>query len=244
MFNDVLRDIVDHTNGLGIFTAIKITSTDESIRVYSLSTDNGVMIEGVSLAPVNEFQGIFGIHDIKQFSNVLKNREYRTDANIYVEFGTRGGELVPEYAVFENATGDFKNRFRLMSEVQVKRKLPEAESLSDILFDIDFEPSSESITRFKSQSNLANTVKSFIVYTEDSNVVFAFGDDTTCSGSLTFHKEISGKLTTKRHYSSTTFASIMALNGTKRVQINGEGIIKTTITTEFMEYSFTMAATK
>lgn len=244
MFSDILRDIVDHTNGLGIFTSLKISSSVEGLKVYTIALDNSVMVEGKSLSPVDEFQGIFGVHDIKQFGNILKLKEYKTDANIYVDFGSRGGELVPEYAVFENASGDFKNRFRLMTEIQVNRKLPEAESLAEIPFQIDFEPDSESITRFKAQSTLSNTVKTFIAYTEGGNVIFAFGDDSTCSGSLTFQKNVTGQLKVKRHYSSVNFASILALKGSKTIHMNDEGIIKIKVLSDFMEYSYIMVATK
>lgn len=244
MINDILNDIADHTTDLSVFTIAKICALDDSIRVFSMSPDNQLFVDGSSMEPVEEIHGVFGIADLKQFTNIIRNKEYKEGANIYIEDDLRGNVITPSYIMFNNATNDFQNSVRLMGEDQINKKLPDIDTKVDLVHDVSFVPDDDGINRFKSQMSLSSNENTFVATTEDGNLVFQFGSISTIAGKIIFARDVEGELKVKRQYPCAYLKSILALKGEKVIQFSDQGLIQVQVKTDLMEYTYTVSATR
>ena len=120
---DHLLDIVKNTYGLGIIDLVKITGTDTATDIEALAEDRSVIVQAKLNTAVPEFKGTFGMPNLGKLSTILNISEYKDDAKIELATQERNGENVAVGLNFENASGDFKNNYRFMSQEIVNDKL-------------------------------------------------------------------------------------------------------------------------
>ena len=113
---DYLIDIVKHTVPLGAFTNLRIDGSDALTEVSATEAERQMVLRGKLHAPVADFKGLFGIPNLPQLNTILNIPEYQDEkATFTVTRQDREGESQPVSIHLENATGDFKNDFRLMA---------------------------------------------------------------------------------------------------------------------------------
>ena len=112
---------------------------------------------------------------------------------ITMKTGERNGAKVPTGIHFENEKGDFKNDYRFMNAEIINEKLKTVK-FKGVKWDVEIEPSVASVQRFNFQS-IANTEhNSFVVRTEDGNLIFSFGDAASHGGEFVFANGVDGTL--------------------------------------------------
>ena len=114
---DYLKDIVQHTNGLGNIDLIKITGTDSETLINSVSEDRSVILEARFKNPHPDFIGTFGMPNLGKLKTLLNLQEYREDAKLTI---TKQQSGEPDGINFENKVGDFKNTYRFMASGVIK----------------------------------------------------------------------------------------------------------------------------
>ena len=168
---DILRDIVKHTHGLGFLDLVKITGTSNETTIDSMAEDRSVILQGSFHKAQSEMDGTFGMPQLGKLDIHLKCPEYKDKAKITVLKGTRNGAEVPTGIHFENEKGDFKNDYRFMNAEIINEKLKTVK-FKGVKWDVEIEPTVASVQRFNFQS-VANTEhNSFVVRTEDNNLIF------------------------------------------------------------------------
>lgn len=237
---DILQDIVSHTYSLGFITTLKVTA-DSNTSIDSMADDRSVIITGVTHKPVNEFVGVFGMPDLNKLAYHLKNPEYKEKAKIDVKQEDRNGEIIPTHMHFENAAGDFQNDYRFMDRRVIEEKLKSVKFKGNS-WDVEIEPTSASIARMKLMAGAHSEETVFYVKTENGNLNFYFGDESTHAGKFTFQHSITGKLTHTWAWPVSQTIAILGLDGDKKLSITDQGAMKITVDSGMAKYDYILPA--
>lgn len=235
---DYLLDIVKNTYGLGVIDLVKVTGTELSTSIESISEDRSVIVQATTNAPVTDLAGVFGMPNLGKLNTILNIPEYQKDAKISINKKDDG---VPEGLHFENAAGDFKNDYRFMSQQLITEKLKSVK-MKSVTWAVEFEPSATNIQRLKFQASANSEEVNFIVKTEGSDLKFYFGDHSTHAGSFVFQSGITGKLTKSWSWPIAVVVGILNLTGDKKFSISDEGVAQITVNTGLATYNYLLPA--
>jgi len=240
---DILKDIVKHTHGLGFLDLVKITGTSDATAIDSMAEDRSVILQGSFHKPQSGMIGTFGMPQLNKLDIHLKCPEYKEKANITVITGTRNGAETPTGIHFENEKGDFKNDYRFMNAEIINEKLKTVK-FKGVKWDVEIEPSVASVQRFNFQS-VANTEhNSFVVRTEDGNLIFTFGDQSSHGGEFVFAKDVKGTLNKGWSWPVAQVLQILRLSDSAKVTLHfsNEGAMQVTVDSGLGKYQYIIPA--
>ena len=238
---DILQDLVAHTHALGFIPLVKISSTTSETAIEAMAEDRSVIINAKTKAPVDAFDGVFGMPNLNKLDIHLKCPEYKEGAKISVVKAQRNGEEIPTGLHFKNAAGDFQNDYRFMNTDIINEKLKSVK-FKGAKWDIEFEPSVTSIQKLKFQANANSEETVFQVSTDNSNLIFSFGDASTHAGNFVFQSDVTGKLKATWAWPVVQVMSILALAGDKTVRISDAGAMQITVDSGLAEYNYILPA--
>ena len=239
---DCLSELVAHTQVLGNISFVKITGTEESTVIESLSDDKDVIIQGKYKNPIADFIGVFGFPNLGKLNIVLNIPEYAENAKISVTTKIRNGETVPSGLHFENKAGDFKNDYRFMTTEIVNEKLGELKFKGVKKWNVTFTPSVTGIQKFKFQAQANSEEPHFIAKTEDKHLKFYFGDPGSHAGNCIFEPNVTGTLDKEWNWPVKSVIDILNLVGDKTMMISDEGVLQITIDSGVAEYNYFLPA--
>jgi hypothetical protein len=240
---DYLKDIVQHTNGLGNIDLIKITGTATDTLINSVSEDRSVILEARFKSAHPDFIGTFGMPNLGKLKTILGIEEYSKDAKITINTQQNSaGETVPCGIHFENKAGDFKNDYRYMNADVINDKLKTVK-FKGVQWGVDFVPTVAGIQRLRMQASANSEETTFTARTENGNLVFFFGDPTTHAGNFVFQAGVSGSFTkTAWHWPVNVVMGILALPGDKTFKMSDAGASKITVDSGLIEYDYILPA--
>ena len=238
---DILQDLVAHTHALGCIPLVKISSTDEETAIEAMAEDRSVIVNAKTLAPVDQFVGIFGMPNLNKLDIHLKCPEYKEGASINVVKAQRNGEEIPTGLHFKNAAGDFQNDYRFMNTEIINEKLKSVK-FKGAKWEIEFEPQVTSIQKLKFQAQAHSEETVFQVKTDNNDLVFSFGDASTHAGSFVFEAGVTGKLKQEWAWPVIQVMSILALAGDKTVRISDAGAMQISVNSGLAEYNYILPA--
>lgn len=238
---DILQDIVAKTHALGFLSLVKVTSDENETLLESMADDRSVVLSAKTHQPVEDFQGVFGMTNLEKLALHLKNPEFKENADIRVVSQERNGETIPTHIHFENETGDFQNDYRFMSQEIIEQKLKSVRFKGDG-WNIEFEPSQSSIYRMKLMSQAHSDEPVFTVKTEDSNLVFSFGDESTHAGEFVFQPSVDGKLKHNWSWPVAQVQSILNLSGDLTMKISDQGAMSIVVDSGLAVYEYILPA--
>ena len=237
---DILQDIVAHTHSLGFLSLVKV-SNEEQTKIESMAEDRSVILAGNTNSKVNEFDGVFGMPNLDKLALHLKCPEYQKDAKIEVKSAERNGKTVPTHIHFENAGKDFKNDYRFMSKEVVEEKLKSVK-FKGVNWDIEMQPNSASIARFKMQSKANGEETVFVAKTEGTDLKFFFGDSSTHAGNFVFQANVQGALNTGWSWPVAQVLSILSLPGDITMKFSDAGAAMITVDSGMATYDYILPA--
>ena len=240
---DILRDIVKHTHGLGFLDLVKIAGTSDETTIDSMAEDRSVILQGSFHKPQSEMVGTFGMPQLNKLDIHLKCPEYKDKAKISVLTGERNGASVPTGIHFENEKGDFKNDYRFMNAEIINEKLKTVK-FKGVKWDVEIEPSVASVQRFNFQS-IANTEhNSFVVRTEDGNLIFSFGDAASHGGEFVFANGVDGTLNKGWSWPVGQVLQILKLSDSAKVTLHfsNEGAMQVSVDSGLGKYQYIIPA--
>ena len=238
---DILKDLVAHTQALGFIDLVKITGTDESTVIDGMAENRSVIVQGETKAAQKEFKGTFGMPNLNKLDLHLKNPEYKENAKVDLVWAVRNGDNQPVSINFENASGDFKNEYKLMGTNLINEKLKTVK-FKGANWQVEFEPSVTSIARMKLQSAAHSEEPIFLVKTEGTDLKIYFGDASTHEGNFVFQAGITGKLRQNWSYPVQQFISILNLDGDKSVKFSDDGVALITVDSGLATYNYYIPA--
>ena len=239
---DQLKDLIDHTHGLGI-ELIKVSGTDKETVINSITEDKSVVVSGSFKNPIHDFIGVFGMPNLGKLKTIVSFDEYDEHAIINVTKANRDGADVPGAIHFETKTGDFVNDFRLMLKSVVDEKVKSV-SFKGAKWNVEFEPTIAGIQRLKKQSQANSEEEHFVFKTDGNDLKIYFGDASTHSGNFVFNTPVTGTLAGTHRWPVKEFLSIMDLVGDKTVKISEQGATEITVNSGIATYVYLLPANK
>lgn len=238
---DLLKDIVAHTNKLGFLNIVKITGTTDKTLIESMSDDRSVIMFGETLKPQAGLEGIFGMPQLDKLRFLVECQEYQDGANISIVKADRNGEMIPVGLDFANKSGDFKNTYRFMNTEIINEKLKTVK-FRGVKWNVEIEPSLVSIQRLKFQSQANSEQPTFVAKTENKNLVFYFGDPASHTGNFIFASDVTGNLTKAWNWPVSVVNSILALPGDKTLKFSDEGAAQITVNSGLAIWNYILPA--
>ena len=238
---DILQDLVTHTHSLGFIPLVKITSDKNDTKIEAMAEDRSVIVNAKTKNAVPAFNGVFGMPNLNKLAIHLNCPEYKDDAKITVTTAQRNGEEILTGLHFENKDGDFENDYRFMNTDIVNEKLKTI-TFKGASWNIEFEPTVQSIQKLKFQANANSEETVFQVSTDNDNLVFSFGDASTHAGEFIFQAGVNGKLKQTWSWPVVQVMSILALAGDKVVKISDIGAMQITVDSGLAEYNYILPA--
>lgn len=240
---DILQDIVGHTYNLGFLNIVKITGTNQKTSIDSMADDRSVIMQAETTNPYPEMIGVFGMPQLNKLKYNLDCPEYKEGAKIDVVKGTRNGEELPIGIHFENKDGDFKNDYRFMNTEIINEKLKTVK-FRGVKWDVEVNPTLQSIQRFNFQSQANNEHTTFIAKTDGDKLVFTFGDQSTHGGEFVFTTGVTGKLNKAWAWPVASVLAILKIADTNNATVNfsNEGAMQITLDSGLAVYKYIIPA--
>jgi hypothetical protein len=239
---DYLKDIVQHTYGLGVISMLKVTGTPEGTQINAFDqATKTVVLNADFKAPIAEFQGVFGMPNLDRLNTILNIPEYKEDAKITVDTQKDAeGVDIPSNIKFENKTGDFKNSYRFMSTAVINDQLKNVK-MKPVKWGVEVTPTALSIQKLKFQSMAHSDVTTFSSKTENGELKFFFGEASSHAGSFTF-ANTDGSLSKQLNWPVAVVNSILSLPGDKTFKISDDGVAEITVDSGLAVYHYMLPA--
>jgi len=238
---DNLKDLIDHTYGLGVIELIKVTGTDTETQINAIAEDKSVIVSGTFKAPISDFKGVFGMPNLSKLKTIIGFDEYDEHAKINVTTTQRDGADIPSTIHFETKNGDFINDYRLMNKTIVEEKVKSV-MFKGAAWGVEFEPTVAGVQRLKNQASANSEEQNFTIKTDGSDLKIYFGDPSTHSGNFVFQTGITGQLTKTYMWPVKQFISIMDQVGDKTVRISDAGAAEITVDSGIATYRYLLPA--
>jgi hypothetical protein len=234
---DHLKDIVQHTYGLGVINMLKVTGTDQTtvINAFDQATKT-VVLNAEFNAPIAEFVGVFGMPNLDRLNTILSIPEYKENAKITIN--KQNDE--PSGVHFENKLGDFKNDYRFMSTAVINDQLKNVK-MKPVKWGVEVVPTALSIQKLKFQAMAHSDATTFSSKTENGELKFFFGDHSSHAGSFTF-ATTGGTLTKQLNWPVAVVNSILSLPGDKEFKISDDGVAEITVDSGLAVYHYMLPA--
>ena len=238
---DYLKDLIDHTHGLGNIDLIKVTGTDTETIINAIAEDKSVIVSGTFKAPIGDFIGVFGMPNLSKLKTIIGFDEYDENAKITVTRTERDGVDTPTVIHFETKSNDFINDYRLMNKSIVEEKVKNV-MFKGANWNVEFEPTVAGVQRLKKQASANSEEKNFTTRTENGDLKIFFGDPSTHSGNFVFQAGVTGTLGKSWMWPVKEFLSIMDLVGDKTVRISDAGAAEITVDSGLATYRYLLPA--
>ena len=191
---DLLKDIVAHTNKLGFLNIVKITGEADKTLIDSMAEDRAVIMYAETTTPYPQLIGTFGMPQLEKLRYLVEGKEYQEDAKIDLVTSNRNGADIPVGLHFENKDGDFKNDYRFMNSDIINEKLKTVK-FRGVSWHVEVEPTVNAVQRFQFQAGANTEHTTFLAKTDGDKLLFTFGDQSSHAGEFVFATGITGKLT-------------------------------------------------
>lgn len=238
---DILKDLIDHTHGLGVIDIIKITGTAQETQFLALSDNKTVIIDGSFKNPVADFIGTFGMPNLGKLKTILSLEDYDSNSAIVVNREVRDGVNVPIMIHFQTQNSDFINDYRLMSKTLVEGRVPNV-AFKGATWNVEFEPTIAGIQRLKRQQQANSEEVHFAMKTENGNLKIYFGDPSTHSGNFVFQTSVTGNINNTLAWPVKEFIGIMDMVGDKKIRVSDAGATEITVDSGIASYRYLLPA--
>lgn len=238
---DYLLDIVKHTHGVGNIEAVKVVSDSTTTEIEAKDDNNFVVVKSKYKSAIPGLDGTFGMPNLSKLNILLNIPEYKENANITVNKRERNGEQEPFSMKFENATGDFKNDFRFMQKELMEEKLASVR-FKGANWDVEVQPHSASVARFKMQAQANSEENLFIAKVENGDLKFYFGDDSGHTGNFVFQAGVTGSLNQSWKYPVSEVMNILNLTGDITMKFSDMGAAMIEVDNGLAVYEYILPA--
>ena len=239
---DFLKDLIDHTHGLGVVELLKVSGTDTETTFNAVAENKTVIISGSFKNPISDFIGTFGMPNLGKLKTILGFDLYDENAIINVTKQNRDGVDTPTVIHFETQAGDFVNDYRLMGKAIVEEKVKSV-SFKGATWGVEFEPSIAGIQKLKKQAQANSEEEHFVMKTDGNDLKIYFGDPSTHSGNFVFQSDVGGSITGKNFsWPVKEFIGIMDLVGDKTIRVSDAGATEIVVDSGIATYRYLLPA--
>jgi len=240
---DLLKDIVAHTNKLGFLNIVKITGEVDKTLIDSMAEDRSVIMYAETTNPYPQLIGTFGMPQLEKLRYLVEGKEYQEDAKIDLVTANRNGANVPVGLHFENKDGDFKNDYRFMNSDIINEKLKTVK-FRGVNWHVEVEPTVNAVQRFQFQAGANTEHTTFLAKTDSDKLLFTFGDQSSHAGEFVFSTGVTGKLTKAWTWPVNPVLAILKIADANNAKISfsNEGAMQITLDSGIATYKYIIPA--
>lgn len=239
---DFLKDLIDHTHGLGVVELLKVSGTDQETTFNAVAENKTVIISGSFKNTIADFIGTFGMPNLGKLKTILSFDLYDENAVINVTKQNRDGVDTPVTIHFQTQTNDFVNDYRLMGKAIVEEKVKNV-AFKGAAWGVEFEPTIAGIQKLKKQAQANSEEEHFVMKTDGTDLKIYFGDPSTHSGNFVFQAGVTGSVTGKNFsWPVKEFISIMDLVGDKTIRVSDAGATEIVVDSGIATYRYLLPA--
>jgi hypothetical protein len=208
-----------------------------------MADDRSVIMYAETANPHPDMIGVFGMPQMNKLKYLLDCPEYKEDAKIEVTTADRNGDTIPTGLHFENKTKDFKNDYRFMNTDIINEKLKTVK-FRGVKWDVEIEPSIQSVQRFQFQASANNEHTTFLAKTDGDKLKFTFGDQSTHGGEFIFATGVTGSLNKGWTWPVASVLSILKIADANnaKVSFSNEGAMQITLDSGLATYKYIIPA--
>lgn len=235
---DVLTDLTRQT--VALFDVIKITGTKEETKIQAVDKDKTLFLTATLTAPLEEFEGEFGMSNLAFLNSLLNFSSYRTETSsltVKREVKPNVGETVTEFR-FREASGAGSSYKTMAANL-----VGEQATVNNIPWDIKITPSKPKLAEFTQLAGIYGSLSENVgIHTEDGKLIFSIGgvSESTNNATLIFATDVVGEIKTQLHFQTSQFLSMLKLIGTNQTTLNitTRGVIGLTVVTSHGTYNY------
>ena len=228
-----LIDLIGHTKKIDKFKLIRLEYENGNTIFDAIAEDKSVVVSGKFFKSIDNLNACIGLSDIDKMKTLLDLDEYR---NGNVTFNYQGE--VPCSMTFSNEHGDCNNTYRFMQAALLNRVMSKTIQKKEIDWAITVIPNQTSINRLYFQHQVHKDDPLLQIQTNNNNLEFLFGDESTNNGKMIFASNVNGILSASSTFPIKTILDILQLKGDKVMQISNHRMLCITVTTDIAEYQF------
>lgn len=242
---NVLKDILKHTHGLGIFEMVKITGTTEVTEVETVNADKTVIFKGRTVNPVPDFvDATVGLSRMGVLSGYLNYPGFDDDqATVKVVKQDRNGETVPVEVEFTSADStDANYRFMLADVVNQQMK---SITFKGANFDVNIVPTAKNLKDLNYFNGILGAYEAtFSPKTKDGSLTFHIGDGVSDRAKVTISNNVEGTISRDWQWPLDIVLKILRLSDTSNCvfSINNQGLMQIKILSGLCEYTYLLPA--
>jgi hypothetical protein len=242
---DILKDILKHTHGLGIFEMVKITGTAEATEVETVDADKTVIFKGKTVHPVADLvDTTVGLSRMGVLQGYLNYPGFDGEgATVQVIRQNRNGEEVPTEVGFVSLDGNNANyRFMLADVVNQQMK---SITFKGAKFDVNIVPSIKNLKDLNYFNGILGAYEAtFSPKTDGTTLTFHIGDGVSDRAKVTISNNADGAITRDWRYPLDIVLKILRLSDSANcvLSINDQGLMQIKLLSGLGEYTYLLPA--
>jgi len=242
---DILKDVLKHTHGLGIFEMVKITGDVEKTTVETVDGDKTVIFKGETHNPYPEFvDATVGLSRMQVLQGYLQYPGFDGEgSDVKINTQDRNGETVPVEVEFTSTDGnDAHYRFMLADVINQQLK---AIKFKGAEFDLNVVPSDKNLKDLSYfNSVLGGFEANFSPKTDGTSLWFHIGDGISDRTKILINADIDGSITGDWKWPLDIVLKILRLSDTGNcvLSINDQGLLQIVVDSGLAKYTYLLPA--
>jgi len=242
---DILKDVLKHTHGLGIFEQVKLTGTVESTEVETVDADKTVIFKGETHQPVPDLvDSTIGLSRMGVLQGYLQYPGFDdADATVTVKTQERNGDNVPVEVEFTSADGnDAHYRFMLADVINQQLKSIKFKGAE---FDVNVVPTDKNLKDLTYFNSVLSTYEAnFSPKTNGTDLFFHIGDGVSDRTKIHVSNTIEGEIKGDWRWPLDIVLRILRLSdsGNCVMSINDEGLLQIIVDSGMAKYTYLLPA--
>jgi hypothetical protein len=242
---DILKDVLKHTHGLGIFEQVKLTGTVESTEVETVDADKTVIFKGETHQPVPDLvDSTIGLSRMGVLQGYLQYPGYDdATGSVAVVTQERNGEQVPTEVEFKSAD-DNEAHYRFMLADVINQQLKSIK-FKGAEFDINVVPTDKNLKDLTYFNSVLGTYEAnFSPKTNGTDLYFHIGDAGSDRTKIHVSNAIEGEIKGDWRWPLDIVLRILKLSdsGNCVLSINDEGLLQIIVDSGMAKYTYLLPA--
>ncbi|MDA9843046.1 hypothetical protein N9C44_01090 [bacterium] len=242
---DILKDVLKHTHGLGIFEMVKITGDVEKATIETVDADKTVIFKGETHQPYPDFvDSTVGLSRMGVLQGYLQYPGFDGEGStVAVKTQERNEETVPVEVEFTSADGnDAHYRFMLSDVINQQLK---AIKFKGAEFDLNIVPTDKNLKDMAYfNSVLGSFEANFSPKTNGKELYFHIGDGVSDRTKILISNDIDGSITGDWRWPLDIVLKILRLGDTGNcvLSINDQGLLQIIVDSGIAKYTYLLPA--
>jgi hypothetical protein len=242
---DVLKDVLAHTQSLGMFELIKYKNTAGDATVYAYLPDQTFLLKAKIRKDIPELTDhTIGLSRMDILSSFVGYEDFNADGSaVDIISKTIAGTNIPSEIKFESPVGTTAG-YRFTTAAVIEQNVQDFD-FTGTTYQIVFAPSEKNIKDLQFFTGaLGGYQTMFTPKTEGGNLYFYIGDDGSDRTKILIKTNVSGKLSHTNSWDLSTFIKLIKLSDSAaaNVNISHDGIIEISVDSGIGVYTYYMAA--